>query len=145
MHPRAAELGVGSGMAALGGLLGVGAVSIPSEAGYGGVGPNFLPWVVAVGLLACGALLVWRVGVVATIGIVAPRLAALAHVHLSQSGEYRLAVSAPRLLHRVSDVVAEHCACGVERGGEQHALGVLCLSRRHCLGERCGVLHGVVQ
>ena len=60
MHPRAAELGVGAGMAALGGVLAVGAVSIPSEAGYGGVGPNFLPWVVAVGLLACGALLVWQ-------------------------------------------------------------------------------------
>ena len=60
MHPRAAELGVGAGMAALGGLLAAGAVSIPSEAGYGGVGPNFLPWVVSAGLLACGALLVWQ-------------------------------------------------------------------------------------
>ena len=60
MQPRAAELGVGAGMAALGGVLAVGAVSIPSEAGYGGVGPNFLPWGVAVGLLVCGALLVWQ-------------------------------------------------------------------------------------
>jgi len=60
MHRRAAELGVGAGMTALGGLLAVGAVSIPSEAGYGGVGPNFLPWVVSVGLLACGAMLLWQ-------------------------------------------------------------------------------------
>ena len=60
MHPRVAELGVGAGMATLGGLLAAGAVSIPSEAGYGGVGPNFLPWVVALGLLVCGSLLVWQ-------------------------------------------------------------------------------------
>ena len=60
MHPHAAELGVGAGMAALGGLLAAGAVSIPSEAGYGGVGPNFLPWVVSAGLLVCGTLLVWQ-------------------------------------------------------------------------------------
>ncbi len=35
-----------------------GAVTIPGEAGYGGVGPNFLPWVVAAVLTACGALIV---------------------------------------------------------------------------------------
>ena len=28
--------------------LAAGAVGIPSAAGYGGVGPNFLPWLVAV-------------------------------------------------------------------------------------------------
>ena len=37
--------------------LGFGALSIPGEAGYGGVGPNFLPWVVAVVLVACGVLI----------------------------------------------------------------------------------------
>ena len=31
-----------------------------SEAGYGGVGPNFLPWVVGVALLLCAAGLVWE-------------------------------------------------------------------------------------
>ena len=34
-----------------------GALSIPGEAGYGGVGPNFLPWLVAAGLLVCGGLI----------------------------------------------------------------------------------------
>ena len=40
--------------------LGAGAVSIPSEAGYGGVGPNFLPWVVAAVLAVCGAWMIWE-------------------------------------------------------------------------------------
>jgi putative tricarboxylic transport membrane protein len=51
---------VGAGVLALGVLIAVGATQISSEAGYGGVGPNFLPWVVG-GLLAlCGAFLVWE-------------------------------------------------------------------------------------
>ncbi len=40
--------------------LAVGAVSIPSAAGYGGVGPNFLPWLVSVALMVCGAFMVWE-------------------------------------------------------------------------------------
>lgn len=36
--------------------LAAGAVTIPGEAGYGGVGPNFLPWLVSGGLLVGGAL-----------------------------------------------------------------------------------------
>ncbi|MBM3389041.1 MAG: tripartite tricarboxylate transporter TctB family protein [Betaproteobacteria bacterium] len=47
----------GLGVAGLGGLLAWGALDIPSDAGYAGVGPNFLPWLVAGGLLVCGALL----------------------------------------------------------------------------------------
>jgi putative tricarboxylic transport membrane protein len=48
---------VGAGVLALGVLIALGALQISSDAGYGGVGPNFLPWVVG-GLLAlCGALL----------------------------------------------------------------------------------------
>jgi len=35
-----------------------GAVTIPSAAGYGGVGPNFLPWLVAISLAVCGAMIV---------------------------------------------------------------------------------------
>ena len=51
---------VGGGVLVLGLLLAAGATQISSEAGYGGVGPNFLPWVVG-GLLAlCGAVLVWE-------------------------------------------------------------------------------------
>jgi putative tricarboxylic transport membrane protein len=37
-----------------------GAVSIPSDAGYSGVGPNFLPWVVASALLLCGGFLMFE-------------------------------------------------------------------------------------
>ncbi|MFY3386610.1 tripartite tricarboxylate transporter TctB family protein [Paracidovorax sp. MALMAid1276] len=38
--------------------LAVGASSISAEAGYGGVGPNFLPWVVSGVMLLCGILCV---------------------------------------------------------------------------------------
>ena len=48
---------VAGGVIVLGLLLVAGAISIPATAGYAGVGPNFLPWVVAVGLLLCGGLL----------------------------------------------------------------------------------------
>ncbi|AMO21811.1 hypothetical protein GCM10027034_00630 [Ramlibacter solisilvae] len=49
---------VGAGVAAVGIALAAGAVSIPSGAGYGGVGPNFLPWLVASVLFVCGILIV---------------------------------------------------------------------------------------
>lgn len=49
---------VGAGTLLLGGGLALGAVQIRSDAGYSGVGPNFLPWVVALGLIACGVGLV---------------------------------------------------------------------------------------
>jgi putative tricarboxylic transport membrane protein len=52
-------VGVGVLLLAVG--LAIGAWSIPSDAGYAGVGPNFLPWLVAVALLLCGGLLVWEV------------------------------------------------------------------------------------
>lgn len=45
-----AALGVGVALA-------IGASVIPAQAGYAGVGPNFLPWVVAIVLGACGAWL----------------------------------------------------------------------------------------
>jgi len=50
------------GLAALivGCLMAWGATSIPSTAGYAGVGPNFLPWLVAVVLLLCGGILLWE-------------------------------------------------------------------------------------
>jgi putative tricarboxylic transport membrane protein len=51
---------VGAGVLVLGVSIAAGAIQISSDAGYGGVGPNFLPWVVG-GLLAlCGALLLWE-------------------------------------------------------------------------------------
>ncbi len=49
---------VGAGVLVLGLLIAAGATQISSEAGYGGVGPNFLPWVVGALLAACGAFLV---------------------------------------------------------------------------------------
>lgn len=51
---------VGVGTAALGVLLAAGATQIKSEAGYSGVGPNFLGWVVALALIVCGAWLTWE-------------------------------------------------------------------------------------
>lgn len=46
-------LGVGLAM-------GYGAIDIPSEAGYGGVGANFLPWLVSAALVVCGGVLLWH-------------------------------------------------------------------------------------
>ncbi|MDD5029009.1 MAG: tripartite tricarboxylate transporter TctB family protein [Rhodoferax sp.] len=51
---------VGAGVALLGLALAIGAFTIPSNAGYAGVGPNFLPWVVALALLACGVRLFFK-------------------------------------------------------------------------------------
>jgi len=54
----AVQTAVGAGVLLLGLALAAGAVSIPSTAGYGGVGPNFLPWLVAVSLAVCGVLII---------------------------------------------------------------------------------------
>nr|MDP2189761.1 tripartite tricarboxylate transporter TctB family protein [Rhodoferax sp.] len=51
-------VGIGVLVLALG--LAGGAVNIPSAAGYAGVGPNFLPWLVSVALLLCGAFMVYE-------------------------------------------------------------------------------------
>ena len=51
---------VGAGALILAGLLAWGARGIPSAAGYAGVGPNFLPWVVAGVLALCGAWLIYE-------------------------------------------------------------------------------------
>ncbi len=48
---------VGAGVTLVGLALAAGAIGIPGEAGYGGVGPNFLPWVVAGALTLCGILM----------------------------------------------------------------------------------------
>lgn len=54
------QAAAGSAVLAAGGLMAWGALEIPAEAGYSGVGPNFLPWIVALGLAGCGLLLVLR-------------------------------------------------------------------------------------
>lgn len=51
---------IGVGVLALGGVFAAGATLISSEAGYSGVGPNFLPWVVAAAMLACGGWIIWE-------------------------------------------------------------------------------------
>ena len=55
---RTAQAVVGAIVTLTGLGLAFGALKIPSEAGYGGVGPNFLPWVVSVVLTVCGVLIV---------------------------------------------------------------------------------------
>jgi putative tricarboxylic transport membrane protein len=51
---------VGAGVLLTGLALAFGAIGISSEAGYGGVGPNFLPWLVSVVLVLCGAWILWE-------------------------------------------------------------------------------------
>jgi putative tricarboxylic transport membrane protein len=51
---------VGVGALLVGAVMAYGATFISSEAGYAGVGPNALPWLVAVVLLVCGGWLIWE-------------------------------------------------------------------------------------
>ena len=60
MSPTAPQKAIGAGVLVLGALLAAGATQISAEAGYAGVGPNFLPWVVSLALLACGVFLLWE-------------------------------------------------------------------------------------
>ena len=57
---RATQLPIGAAVGVGAALLGFGAIGISSDAGYGGVGPNFLPWVVAGLLMLCACFLVWE-------------------------------------------------------------------------------------
>lgn len=50
------HLWIGIGTALLGGLLAIGASQIGGSAGYGGVGPAFLPWLVSIVLIGLGLL-----------------------------------------------------------------------------------------
>lgn len=54
------QAAVGAAVVLIAGGLAFGAVSIPSNAGYGGVGPSFLPWLVAGVLALCGGVLLWE-------------------------------------------------------------------------------------
>ena len=51
---------VGIGVLLTGLGLAFGALSISSTAGYSGVGPNFLPWLVSVVLTICGGFIIWE-------------------------------------------------------------------------------------
>ena len=57
---RPGQLAMGIGALAVAAVMAWGALAIPSDAGYAGVGPDFLPWVVTVALAICGCLLVWQ-------------------------------------------------------------------------------------
>ncbi len=52
------QLLVGVGALLVAAVLAFGARSISSEAGYAGVGPNFLPWVISAAMAVCGVLLI---------------------------------------------------------------------------------------
>lgn len=54
------QLLMGVGALLVAAVLAYGAIAIPSDAGYAGVGPNFLPWVVSAAMAVCGVLLVWE-------------------------------------------------------------------------------------
>jgi putative tricarboxylic transport membrane protein len=60
VQPDLRHLAIGLGVLAIAGLLAWGAAGIPSDAGYAGVGPNFLPWVVSAVLGVCGLWLSWQ-------------------------------------------------------------------------------------
>ena len=57
---RTSQALIGAGILALAAMLALGASQISAEAGYGGVGPNFVPWAVAVMLAVCGGWLLWE-------------------------------------------------------------------------------------
>ena len=58
---RPGQLAMGIAAVVLAAVLAYGAANIPSDAGYAGVGPDFLPWVVAAVMGLCGVLLIWEV------------------------------------------------------------------------------------
>lgn len=51
---------VGVGVLLVGAVMAYGAAFISAEAGYAGVGPNALPWLVSMVLMVCGGWLVWE-------------------------------------------------------------------------------------
>ena len=57
---KAPQTAIGAGTLLLGLALAAGATQIQSEAGYSGVGPNFLPWLVGLVLSVCGGFLIWE-------------------------------------------------------------------------------------
>lgn len=58
---RPGQLAMGIGALIVAAVLAWGAMGIPSDAGYAGVGPNFLPWVISAALGLCGVMLIREV------------------------------------------------------------------------------------
>jgi len=52
------QAAVGAAVVLVAAGMALGALQIPGDAGYGGVGPNFFPWLCAAVLALCGVLLV---------------------------------------------------------------------------------------
>lgn len=61
MRVRAPELALSLGVLALGTATAIATARLPGEGGYAGIGPNFMPGVVAAGLIACGLWLLYEV------------------------------------------------------------------------------------
>jgi putative tricarboxylic transport membrane protein len=57
---RRHQTAIGAAALVLAALLAWGAAGIPGQSGYAGVGPNFLPWLVAAVLALCGGLLIFE-------------------------------------------------------------------------------------
>lgn len=55
-----AQMVVGAGIVLIAAGMAWGATHIPGDAGYGGVGPAFVPWLCAVVLAVCGIWLIWE-------------------------------------------------------------------------------------
>lgn len=56
--PVLAQTLIGAGVLALAAVMAAGATQISSEAGYSGIGPNFLPWVIAGALAVFGIFMI---------------------------------------------------------------------------------------
>lgn len=56
-----AEIALSLGVLTLGLACAVATAALPGEGGYAGIGPNFMPAVVAAGLIACGLWLLYEV------------------------------------------------------------------------------------
>jgi putative tricarboxylic transport membrane protein len=54
------QTAVGCGALLVGAVMAYGATFISSDAGYAGVGPNALPWLVSAVLIICGIWLIWE-------------------------------------------------------------------------------------
>ena len=59
-RPAGPQTLIGAAVLAIGAVIAAGAAMIPSEAGYAGVGPNFLPWLVGGVLVVCGVWVIWE-------------------------------------------------------------------------------------
>lgn len=60
MRRSGAQIALSVGLLALGAGVAVGTALLPSQAGYARIGPNFIPAVVAFGLIASGAFLLYE-------------------------------------------------------------------------------------